>query len=289
MSEDLKEKTVKNVSILGIFANLMLLCIKLLVGIISKSQSMIADGINSAGDIFASFVSYIGSKLSSKPKDDDHPYGHGKNEYICTILISIAMLVTAVVMFNNSIISIINKEKLTFSIWLVIVAIFTIITKAIMFFYVNGKYKKYNNILLRASKEDHRNDMFVTTGTLIGIISSFLGYYFVDGLVGALISIYFAISAFKLFKTAYYVLIDTCIDRGKQKEIIDEVIKFNDVVHVDNVNSKPAGFKHVVILKISMDGNKTLKEGHELGAKVKAILLSKFDYILDVIVHINPH
>ena len=122
-------KSVKLASILGIIGNLFLFIIKTIIGLISNSQAMIADSFNSAGDIFASFMTFIGNRIASKPSDDDHNLGHGKAEYIYSMLISIAMIIMWIIVFKNSFVSIVNNDKYVYSIWLVIVCIATIIVK----------------------------------------------------------------------------------------------------------------------------------------------------------------
>lgn len=286
---DERSSTIKKVSIIGIVANLLLLIIKVIVGFMARSQAMIADALNSAGDIFASLMSYIGAKISSKPNDDDHPHGHGKAEYVFTQLISISMIVASVMMINSSIESIINKAHIEFSIWLIVVCIITILVKVLLYFYTKFKSRKYNSLLIQASMEDHRNDVFVTLGTIIGIISSYFGFYFIDGIVGILISCWIAYAGFNLFKSAYKVLMDTNIDEEKQKEIINKVLEFKDILHVDSIISKPIGNKNIIILKVSMDGNMTINLSHDIAGKIKDDLINKFDYIYDVIIHINPH
>lgn len=286
---DERSSTIKKVSIIGIVANLLLLIIKVIVGFMARSQAMIADALNSAGDIFASLMSYIGAKISSKPNDDDHPHGHGKAEYVFTQLISISMIVASVMMINSSIESIINKAHIEFSIWLIVVCIITILVKVLLYFYTKFKSRKYNSLLIQASMEDHRNDVFVTLGTIIGIISSYFGFYFIDGIVGILISCWIAYAGFNLFKSAYKVLMDTNIDEEKQQEIIKKVLEFKDILHVDSIISKPIGNKNIIILKVSMDGNMTINLSHDIAGKIKDDLINKFDYIYDVIIHINPH
>lgn len=284
-----RDIAIKKVGILGITINLLLLCIKLVVGLISRSQAMIADSINSAGDIFASFMSFVGGKVSSKPKDDDHPYGHGKAEYIFSELISIFMIIVALVMLNNSIQSIILNQKLDFSIWLVVVCIVTIIIKLCLYLYTKVQYKKYNSILIKASMEDHRNDMFVTFGTLVGITFSFFNIYFVDGIVGSLISIWIGTVGFKLFFESYRVLIDTTINNKNKEEIKEMINKYPEILHVDSIATKPVGNRHVIILKISMNGKKTLEECHKVSGMLKEDIMIKYEYVYDVVIHINPH
>lgn len=284
-----KEDTVKKVGILGIFINFILLILKLIVGLMSKSQAMIADSVNSAGDIFASLMSFIGAKISAKPKDEDHPFGHGKAEYIYSQLISISMIIAALVMLNNSVESIILNEKLEFSIWLVIVCLITILTKFLLFIYTKFKYNKWKSILIKASMEDHRNDIVVTIGTLTGIAFSLLGMYFVDGIIGAMISIWIGYVGCKLFFDSYKVLIDTTISK-EEKEAIKQMSKnYSEILHVDSIATKPVGDKSIIILKISMDGKRTLEECHNISGKLKFDIMNKFEYVYDVLIHINPH
>lgn len=284
-----KNRCIRNVSIVGIIFNIFLLIIKIVIGIISKSQAMIADGLNSAGDIFASLMSYIGNRISSIPQDEDHPDGHGKAEYIFSFIISAVMIFVSMSMLKSSIFSIINSEKLNFSYNLIIVCVVTIITKFLLYIYTKLNFRKYNSILIKASMEDHRNDMLLTLGTLIGIICSKYGLYFVDGIMGSLISIWITIVGIKLAKSSYEILMDTDISENLKTQIIQKTESIEEVLHVDSVRAKPTGDKYVIILKISMDGNLSLSKSHSISGAVKEKLLNELDYICDVIIHTNPH
>lgn len=173
-------KETKKAGILGIFGNIFLLIIKSIVGFISGSQAMIADAANSAGDIFASLMTFIGNKIASEPKDDTHNFGHGKAEYIFSLFISISMIFVALKLLYDSIISLINNNKFGPSMFLIVVCIITILVKLCLFLYTNSLFQKYPNILLDANKKDHRNDCIVTTFTLISIIFSFYNIYWFD-------------------------------------------------------------------------------------------------------------
>ncbi len=280
---------IKKVSIMGIIFNLGLLCIKIIAGIISNSQAMIADALNSAGDIFASLMSYIGNKISSKPNDEDHPYGHGKAEYIFSQLIGISMVIASVTMIKNSIVSIIQKQSIDFSFWLVIACIITIITKLSLYLYTRKIYRLNKSILIKSMMEDHRNDVFVTFGTLIGIALSYIGLHFADGVIGVITSIWILKSGIDIFKISYDVLMDTDISKEEKDEIINMAEMVEEVMHVDTIITKPVGVKYLVILKISMDGNYTLFKSHDIGGKLKQDILQKFEDVKDVIIHINPH
>ena len=160
-------ETTRRVGILGIVGNIFLLIIKIVVGILAKSQSMIADAANSASDIFASLMTFIGNKIASEPSDEDHNFGHGKAEYIFSLFISISMIVVSLKILYDSALSIIYKNEIIFSWWLIIVCIITIVTKLTLYLYSKSALKKFNNILLESNMKDHRNDCIVTSFTTI--------------------------------------------------------------------------------------------------------------------------
>lgn len=165
-------ESTKKASILGIMGNIFLLIIKGTVGFLTKSQAMIADSVNSAGDIFSSLMTFIGNKIASKPKDNDHHLGHGKAEYIFSMLVSISMIVVSVKLLESSIKALVHPEGYTFSWWLVIVCIITIIVKLSLYIYTHSLAKVHNNILLEANAKDHINDCIVTSFNLIASILS---------------------------------------------------------------------------------------------------------------------
>lgn len=170
-----KFKAIKKASILGMIGNIFLLVIKGSIGIITNSQGMIADAFNSAGDIVSSIMTFIGNKIASKPSDEDHNLGHGKAEYIYSMLISIAMMMMAFEVAKGSVLSLINQSKFTFSIWLVVVCITTIVVKFLLFIYTHSLSKKYHNLLLQANSKDHRNDCVITG---INLLSCFLSLWY---------------------------------------------------------------------------------------------------------------
>ncbi|MCT4543584.1 MAG: cation diffusion facilitator family transporter [Vallitalea sp.] len=282
-----KYKKVKLVALLGILCNILLLVIKLIVGIYTRSQAMIADGLNSSGDVFASTITFIGNKISSTPKDDDHPYGHGKAEYIFSMIISFSLFIVAFSIFRMSIDSLINKQKFQFSPWLIYVSLITITIKILLYIYSINIGRKYNSLLAIANAQDHRNDIFLTSLTLLSVILGHYNIYFVDSVVGILISLWIAYTGVSIFTQSYTVLMDTTIDSIVKKEMENQISSIEGLDHIDDINSKPIGLNFILIVKISVDANMTVYEGHSISAQIKHIL-KKFDNIEDVIVHVNP-
>ena len=282
-----REKNIKNAGILGIVGNLFLLIIKGTIGFITHSQSMIADAANSAGDIFASLMTFIGNKIASAPQDDDHNFGHGKAEYIFSLFIGLSMIGISLKLLYNSLISLIYGYKFEFSWFLVIVCVVTIIVKLCLFLYTKFLSHKFNSILLDANKEDHRNDCIVTTFTLISVLLGLLNIYWFDGIVGIFISAWICITGVKIFIESYNILIDTSIDVTTQEVILNLTTKYEEIKKVDNISSSPVGYKYIVFVTICVDGNMTTFNSHKLADKLEKDIC-ELDKVYRAIVHVNP-
>ncbi len=152
----------QRVAIQGIGANVLLMICKLTAGYLGRSQAF-----NSAGDVFSSLMTYIGNKIAGRPEDKEHPYGHGKAEYIFSMIISFSLLVVAVETFKNAFGAILKRQIVDFSWWLVAVAVLTVILKLFLFIQARNIGRREDNLLVMANAEDHRNDIFVTSSTLI--------------------------------------------------------------------------------------------------------------------------
>ena len=281
-------KSVKLASVLGMIGNLFLLVIKTIAGFISGSQAMIADAFNSAGDIFSSVMTFIGNKIASKPYDEDHNLGHGKAEYIYSMLISIVMIAMSVTITKDAIISIFNDEKYEFSIWLVIVCLVTIITKFSLFIYTNAISKKLNNLLIKANSEDHRNDCIITTANLIACLFSLKGIYWIDGVVGIGISVWILISAIKIFIQSYDVLMDKSIDNTTKNEVFEIINKHKEIKKVTHFNATPVGYQYQISFSIFVDGNMSTFESHKIADDLEKEIGKNIEEVYLTVIHVNP-
>ena len=281
-------KSVKRASVLGIIGNLFLLIIKGIIGFITNSQAMIADAFNSAGDILSSVMTFVGNQISSKQADDDHNLGHGKAEYIYSMLISIFMMLMGIFVFKDSFSSIFNNTKYEFSIWLIIVCIVTIITKLCLFLYTNTLAKKYNNILVKANSKDHRNDCVITLCNLIACLFTLIDIYWFDGVVGSLIAIWMIITSLKIFKESYDVLMDKSIS-NETKDKVYEIIKLHsEIKKVIHFNSTPVGYKYQISFTIYVDGNLSTFESHKIADDLEKEIDRKIEEIYLTVIHVNP-
>lgn len=281
-------KSARKASTLGIIGNILLLIIKGIVGLMTKSQAMIADALNSAGDIFASLMTFIGNKIASQPKDEDHNLGHGKAEYIYSLLISIVMILTGIVIIKNSVMALLQKQTYMYSNWLIIICIVTIIIKLGLYIYTRSIGKKYNNLLVEANSKDHINDCMLTIGTLLSCILAKQNVFAFDGVVGTVIGIWILITGIRIFKESYDILMDKAISEETKKEVYKIIKQHNEIKRIQHFNSTPIGYMYQISFTIYVDGNLTTFESHEIADNLEKEIVKKIDEIYLAVIHVNP-
>ena len=285
---DERYKKAQKVSILGILANIFLLIIKASIGIFTNSQAMIADSVNSAGDVFSSLMTFIGNKIASKPRDDSHNLGHGKAEYIFSLFISMSMIIVAIKLLINSINSLTNNEKYKFSWILILVCIITIIVKFSLYLYTHSLSKKYNNILVEANAKDHRNDCLVTSFTLIASLLSIKNIIWFDGIVGIGISVWICITGFSIFIESINILMDKSINEESKNKILSIINNYPEISGIQHFNSTPVGYKYQISFTIFVDGNLSTFDSHEIANKLEKEIDEKIEEVYLTVIHVNP-
>lgn len=286
MEED-RFENVRKANVAGVLGNVFLLIIKFIVGFLSKSQAMISDAVNSAGDIFASVMSSMGERIARVPEDDSHNFGHGKAEYIFSLFISISMIGVSIKLIYDSIVSLINPHEIEYQNLLIIVCLTTILVKLFLFIYTKFLGKKTDSILIEALKEDHRNDIAVTSCTLISVLLGMVGIHWFDGVVGVGIALVIAISGVKIFIESYDILMDKSIDDETKQVILDVIEKHKDIQKINHFTSTPVGYKYLISISIFVDGNMTTFQSHEIADNLEKDL-NKLDKIYLAIIHVNP-
>lgn len=279
---------IKKASIFGIIGNVFLLIIKATIGFMTNSQSMIADSANSAGDIFSSLMTFIGNKIASEPKDENHNLGHGKAEYIFSMIISISMIAVSIKLLSDSISSLINNNTYKFSWLLVVVCAITIIVKSLLFLYTYKLSKKHKNLLIEANAKDHRNDCIVTTFTLVAVLLSYKNIFWFDGVVGIGISIWIGVTGIKIFKESFDVLMDKAIDEESKQKILNIIERHPEIVKIQHFNSTPVGYKYQISLTIYVDGNLSTFESHSIADNLEKEICQDIEEVYLAVIHVNP-
>lgn len=281
-------KSVKIASILGIMGNIFLLTIKGIIGFITNSQAMIADAFNSIGDIFSSIMTFIGNKIASQPCDEDHNLGHGKAEYIFSMLMSIVMILTSFIVLKGAIFSIVKGSNYTFSKWLIIVCIITIIVKLLLYIYTSKLAKRHNNLLIKTNSKDHRNDCIMTSLTLISSICSYYNIKYIDGIVGVVITMFILITSVFIFIESYDVLMDKSISNETKKKVFDIIKRHDEVLKIQHFNSTPIGYRYQISFTIFVDGNLSTFASHNIANTLEKEIMKEIEEIYLVVIHVNP-
>lgn len=280
-------KSTKIASFLGIFFNLLLFIIKLIVSMITSSQSMMADAMNSLGDIFSSLMTWIGNKIASKPKDHDHNLGHGKAEYIYSLFISVIIMMMAITLIKDSFLSLFSPTEYHFSIWLVIVCLITILSKVSLYIYIHHLSKDFDSLLLKANAKDHLYDAFITCINLSAILLTQYGIYFIDSIAGIFIALWIFYQGFKICKESYDVLMDKTMNPKKRSEVLKIIKKYPDVKRMSHFVATPVGYQYQISFTIHVDGNLSTYQSHKIANQIEQEL-KKLPEIYFVVIHVNP-
>jgi len=200
MTESVRSAWGKAASILGIACNALLFIGKFFVGVISGSLAIMADAVNNLSDASSSIISLIGFAMAEKPADADHPYGHGRYEYLSGLMVAVLILVIGVELLKGSIEKIVSPSRVVLStpVWIVLIG--SILIKSGMLFFNRKVGRCIGSKTLEATAEDSRNDVIATTAVLVSAVLSHFTGWMLDGYMGAAVAAFILVSGFKLVK-----------------------------------------------------------------------------------------
>lgn len=285
------QKTANKVSIVTIIGNVVLSVIKLLAGIIAHSNAMISDAIHSASDVFSTFVVIIGIKLSSKEPDKEHPYGHERLECVAAIILSMVLFITGLGIGLEALKNILhgNYSDLQIpGILALIAAIVSIVSKEAMYWYTRYYAKKIDSSALMADAWHHRSDAFSSIGALIGIGGARLGFPVMDSIASMVIFVFIINAAFQIFKDAMDKMVDHSCDDETEKQIYDCVMKNENVMGIDMLQTRIFGNKIYVDVEIQVNASYTLQVAHNIAEAVHEDIEENFPKVKHIMVHVNP-
>ena len=285
------QKVANRVSVVTILGNVVLSVLKFLAGIIAHSSAMISDAIHSASDVFSTFVVMIGIKLASKKADKEHPYGHERLECVAAIILSMVLLVTGLGIGMDALEKILNGNYSSIQVpgmQALIAAVVSIIVKEGMYWYTRYYAKKIDSSALMADAWHHRSDAFSSIGALVGIGGAILGYPIMDSIASLIIFVFIAKAAFDIFKDAMDKMVDRSCDEETEKQIYDCVMKNEEVIGIDLLQTRIFGNKIYVDIEIQADASYTLREAHDIAEAVHDDIEYNFPKVKHIMVHVNP-
>lgn len=285
------QKVANRVSMITIIGNIALSVIKLLAGIIAHSNAMISDAVHSASDVFSTIVVIIGIKLASKKSDKEHPYGHERLECVAAIVLAIVLFITGLGIGMEALKNIAsgNYDNLQVpGILALIAAILSIVTKEGMYWYTRYYAKKIDSSALMADAWHHRSDAFSSIGALIGIGGARLGFPIMDSIASLVIFVFIVKAAFDIFKDAMDKMVDHSCDEAMENQLRDCIMRNDNVLGIDILQTRIFGNKIYVDVEIQADGSLTLQEGHKIAEAVHDDIERTFPKVKHIMVHVNP-
>lgn len=289
-SRDIMEKATK-VLVKSLIVNILLTLTKFVFGIIYKSKVLVADGIHSLSDLATDVVSIYGSKLSLKPADNEHPYGHGKIEYLTSIVVGAVILALALSLLGNSL----NAKTTITSNMVLYVTIFTILAKYLISRYILSKGVKYKSNLLIASGKESRSDVISSAIVIITYFLSKLSSYSKIFLYSDTIGTF--IIGLIILKTAYRILKENIVsilgEIEQDEEYLDKIreiiLENSEVVNIEELNIIKYGHYYQANITINMDSDVTLEDACLVSDRIKKKLINKKTRISYAKISINPY
>lgn len=273
--------------IFGIVTNFILVVIKLFIGILSFSISIIADAINNLSDMGSSLLTIIGFKISNKPADKDHPYGHQRVEYIISLIIAMIIAFVGLELFTTSIEKIITPDEIKFEVITFVVLGVAIVLKAVQGLFYLSASKKIDSLSLKASAKDSINDCISTTAVLIGTIISKVSGYNVDGIVGILVSGFIMYSAVMLIKETMSPLIGEKPDPELVEKVSRTVLSYPKILGIHDMITHLYGPSKVFIsIHAEVDANDNVLVSHDLIDNIEQDIKKEFG--IELVIHMDP-
>lgn len=294
--EMLHGRTGETITLYCLLANLFLSLLKGLAGFFGDSKALIADAFHSGSDSLATLVVYISLKISGKPADQDHPYGHGKVEPLAATFISATMIIAAVMIGREIMITILNNNLTTPSIVALAAAAGSIAIKELMFKYTYRAGRSLNSEALIASALDHRSDVYSSASVFLGLAGSTVGALFgiswlkyLEPLAGILVAGLIIKIALVIMVNALHNLMDAAPAKDIMTRIAFLAQEVPGVNGVSWIRGRVVGTKVHVDMAVLVSAQKSVQQGHDIARSVKHTLHANLAHIGEVLVHVNPH
>lgn len=290
-----RTKDIYLVTLVGSVINVVLLLFKFVAGIIGHSAAMLADAVHSLSDFVTDVIVLVFIRISGKPQDKSHDYGHGKYETLAMTLIGVALLLVALGILNSGAMKIklwLDGEQLeapgTIALW---AALLSVVSKEGVYRYSMIKARQLNSPAVEANAWHHRSDALSSIGTAIGIGGAiFLGqrWTVLDPIASVVVGIFIVKVSVSLLRRGIGDLLEQSLPDAVEEEILQMVAALPGLSKPHALRTRRIGNHYAIELHILMDGNITLREAHDKASEVEEILKSHYGQETHVAVHVEP-
>ncbi len=273
--------------ILGIICNTVLFLIKLCIGLFMNSMAIISDAFNNLSDMGSSFVSIVGAKMSNRHADEEHPFGHGRIEYISALIVSFIIMLVGVELLKGSIEKIINPQKPVLNMTLLVILSLSMLVKVWMFYYNRYIGNKINSSVIKATARDSLNDVLATGAVVISALAGNVSTIPVDGIVGAAVSVLVLYSGFQIAKDTIGLLLGSPPDPELVREINEMILAQDGIVGTHDLLVHDYGpGRMMASVHAEVPDNIDIVKIHEIIDKTEKEIFKKLD--VHTVIHMDP-
>ncbi len=273
----------------SIICNTLLFIIKLILGLFINSIALIADSFHTLSDSGTSAVVILGFKMAKKPADKEHPFGHGRVEYIATLIVAILLFIVGLGFIQQSIERIVESIGLENTQFALVIGIVIIISALIKEFLAQFSFaigKKINSDVLIADAWHHRSDAIASVAVGVGIIGSTYGYPFLDPIFGVVVSLIIIYVGYDLIQKTSHTLIGYAPDKESVSEISELVRSIDGVHSLEDVTIHDYGMTKIVSLQVKVENDLRLDEAHKIADDIETKISEKLNF--STIIHLEP-
>jgi cation diffusion facilitator family transporter len=274
-------------AIVSIIAYICLSSLKLMIGYMANSEALKADGFNNATDIMASIAVLIGLKLSQRPVDDDHPYGHWKSESVASMVASFIMMGVGIQVAYHAISSIFYRAQESPDLISAWTGLFCALVMYFVYRYNKNLAKEINSQSVMAAAKDNLSDAWVSVGTFIGIIGAQMGLPWLDSITAIIVGIIICKTAWDIFRDASHHLTDG-FDQKQLDAYKTTINNCYGVKGVKDIRARNYGNNVVVDIVILVNSTLLIKDAHDIASMVEDTLIKEYN-VYDVVVHVEPN
>lgn len=274
-------------SVVGIFCNVLLFTVKLIIGLILSSLAVTADAFNNLSDAASSIISFIGVKMAGKPADAEHPFGHGRIEYIAALIVSFLVIEVGFTFFKSSISKIMHPEEITFDLVPFIILILSILVKLWMAFFNNKLGKRIDSKVMLATAADSLGDVITTSATVLSIIICHFTSINVDAIAGLIVSGIVIWSGISIAKDTLEPLIGQRIPAELYQKITDIVESYDGIVGTHDLIVHNYGpNRSMATIHAEVPNDVSIEVSHEIIDKIERDIKKDLNILL--VIHMDP-
>ncbi len=280
---------VRKVTLIGSALDFSLGTAKIVIGWMTNSQALVADGVHSLSDLLTDFMVLYAAKHSHKEADSEHPYGHGRIETLTTASLGLVLVAIAFGIGYHSIQRLNDNEAvMEFSVLAFSIALISVLTKEWIYRYTVSAARRLRSDMLMANAWHSRSDAFSSMVVLVGIIGVALGHVYLDAIAAVIVAAMIAKIGIDLLRSSTQELIDSALEPEKVALLRQQIVAVDGVRSIHMLRTRKSAGNILVDVHIQVDPRLSVSEGHRIGDVVRQSLLNQADGITDVTIHIDP-